>query len=180
MNEALDLELKDKTYKACIEWDLGHRYNISKLDVKEITECYFKKCKDWLLEGEVIDFVGLFRITPNYVAHEQIRTIAYNCKEVAQILNKPYYTVYNLMMGYIEYLTEMLLEGRTVIVKGLAKITALQNEEGKYVTIHSHISTVLTKLAKQSTTNVTGFRVSTSLVAMSRLKEMNEREEATM
>jgi hypothetical protein len=152
--------MDDRTRIDIQSWILADKFNITQVGVHSIIKSYLSYCKELLVHGEQVDFLGLVSIVPNVKANNYNTTLAYNCEKVADRLGMPYHTVYSVMNAYIQEAIECVQRGTTVELRGVAVVSPIF-ENGKVTKVHSSISQSLKNILVENDTNVTSLRVHT-------------------
>lgn len=100
-------------------WDLSSKLQLPQTTVKLVVNSYMAYCKELLIAGGRLDFYGFVSVVPYGGKPVYSTTFAYNCLEVADRIQVPYYTVYKIMESYVNNCIECLHNGIVVEIRGL-------------------------------------------------------------
>lgn len=152
--------MDDRTSIGNQVWDIADKYAIPQSTVHSVISSYLAYCKDLLVSGERVDFLGLVSVVPNYISSDFSTTLAYNCSKIASRLSLPSHTVYRIMDAYVEDAIASVQQGITVEIRGIVVCTPIY-VDGKISKVHSSISQSLKNILVGSETKVTSLRVHT-------------------
>lgn len=152
--------MEDRTRIGIQVWIVADKYNIPRTTVHTIISSYLDYCKDMLVNGERVDFLGLVSIVPNVLTSRYASTLALNSEVVARRIGMPSHTVFRVMEAYIDDAIESIQKGTTVEIRGLVVCKPIY-ENGVVSKIHSNISQSLKTILLSAHTPVTSVRVHT-------------------
>lgn len=159
-----------KTALAARVYGIAEQYNITQVTVHNIINSYIAYCKNLLLYGRRVDFLGLVSLIPDVITNDCVVTLAYDCDILAGQLGLPEHTVFVIIREYLESLKEEVLRGKSVDIRGIVTINP-RYENGVLTTVHSAISTSFRKTLCNLDTEVSSIRVHTSKLLKYRIKE---------
>ena len=143
-------------------YTLADEFGISKVQVNNIINTYISVCREDLLTGHVINFVGLVSVVPNVVISSYVGTTAWYSKKVSQMLNFPYNTVHTIISAYLEDLKDDITVGKAVDIRRIVTLHPLCNENETLVTLHASISVSIKKELQYRNTGVSSVRAHTN------------------
>lgn len=156
-------------------YKVANQYNIEQTKVHNIITSYISYCKDQLLKGYRIDFLGLASVIPNTNLSKYNMTLAYECSMLADDLGLPTHTVYVVVNEYIESLIADVLAGNNVEVRSIFSMHPIR-VDGVVSKVHASISPLLKLRLAEYDSQVTEVRVHTSKTLKDRLEENNDKE----
>ena len=135
---------RNRTYIWKSSFDVADNLNITRGTVHDILYGYICYCKELLKQGYRVDFPGLVTISSR-TRQIKARTLAYNCKIVADKLSLPEHTVQFVIKKYIEDCIDGLKSGSVVELRGLCTLHPLRDVNGFVKCINSDIAQGLKK-----------------------------------
>jgi hypothetical protein len=163
--------MDDRTRIAIQSWIVADELNITQSGVHNIIRSYLAYCKELLIRGEQVDFVGLVSVVPDVITNNFHTTLAYNCERVADRLGMPYHTVYRVMDCYINEAIESVLRGTTAELRGICTVCPIF-ENNKVTKVHSSISQLLKHVLVENNSVVTTLRVHTAKSLKDKISSM--------
>lgn len=127
--------------------NIAKSLNITKKDVQNIIDEYLWYRQRELLEGKIVQIVGIVDIVPEPLSTTTTSTLAFVSRELAKKLVLPYNTVLFVLKYYLDVQYEQITMGNTVIFRGLVKINPIVVDD-RISSIHSSISSRMTELAR--------------------------------
>lgn len=131
--------MKQKTQLGVRVYAIAKQYSIEYTMVHTIITKYIEYCKTELLNGRVVDFVGLVTIIPDNITSDYKSTMAYECSNVAKLVSLPPHTVFVVVKAYLDDLLDDVLHCKTSSIRGIVNIHPIQ-KDGKLTNIHSAVS----------------------------------------
>lgn len=120
-------------------YTIANSLNIEIALVDRIVKAYLTYCKEELSRGHRVNLCGIAIIVPDYEVFDYKTTLAYRCKQIADMYALPQYTVFQVVQGYLDTIKDDIYAGKSANVYGLCTIQPLR--EGGIVTrVHSSIS----------------------------------------
>ncbi len=151
-------------------YDIAYNLNIPRTEVNTIINTYISICREDLLNGHIINFVGLVSVVPDRIVTNYIGTTAWYAKCVSNMLDLPYNTVYTVISGYIQDLEDDLLSGKAVDIRRIVTLHPLCNEDNILSSVHAAISVSIKKELQVRSTGVSSVRAHTCKLRKKYLK----------
>ena len=164
----------EKTSIAIKVYIIAEQYDIPRTVVKSIISSYIDYCKDLILHGERVDFIGLVSVVPDVQFETYNSTLAYECMKLSDRLGIPYNTVFIIIREYINGLIDELLEVKTVEIRGIVTMKPYY-ENGIIGGIHASISTSIKKALAKIDSPVSSVRVHTHKLLKYNLQQVNSK-----
>jgi len=164
----------DKTSIAIKVYVIAEEYGVPRTIVKSIISSYIDYCKDLILHGERVDFVGLVSVVPDVQVETYNSTLAFECTKLADVLGIPYNTVFIIIREYINGLIDELLNGKSVEIRGIVTMKPYY-ENDKIGGIHASISTSIKKALSLINSPVSSVRVHTHKLLKYNLQQVNSK-----
>ena len=152
-----------KTMLGIRVYNFANQYGIQKSTVHTIINSYIDYCKELLLKGIKVDFLGLCSLVPDYKVDSFNRTLAYDCKILSDILGLPTHTVFVVINEYLMSIKDEVLSGKPASIRGIVTLKPIYVED-TLTKVHSSISLSLKKLIEERNTLVSSIRVHTSKI----------------
>lgn len=130
---------KEKDTFAGLVLFIADETNLEQTAVRQIITTFLDLCREDLLNGRVVRFVGLVTLVPNPVLTNHVKTSAMYCKQTAEVTRYSYYVVQGVVQKYLEKLKVRLQDGWSVSLRKLCTIDPLWFTTGER-TIHSTTS----------------------------------------
>lgn len=162
--------MEKKTMLGVRVYAYAEQYGIQKVVVHKIINSYIDYCKERLLNGVRINFLGLCSLIPDYEVDSFNSTLAYDCKVLSDILGIPANTVYVIINEYLSSIRDEVLDGKSASIRGIVTLKPIETN-GIINKVHSSISLSFKDLLSQRDTKVTGIRVHTSKILKYNVKE---------
>lgn len=163
--------MQKKLPLSCRVYRIAERYNVEQTKTHLIINSYIDYCKETLLNGHVIDFLGLVSVIPDKCSDRVRVTTAYECKTISDSIGLPWYTVFSIVDEYLDSLKEDLLNGIDIEIRGLLNMHPIRNEDGEITGIHSAISSQIRDRIRAGGTYVDSVRVHTHKLLKYNLKK---------
>ena len=114
--------------------------NIEQTLVSKIINSYISICRQDLLEGHVINFLGLVSMIPDYITSNYTATMAWYAKKVSENLSIPYHTCLLVIKGYTQSMIDDLMSGKPIDIRSIVSLHPV-TEDGVLCKVHASIST---------------------------------------
>ena len=141
-----------KTMLGIRVYNFANQYGIQKSTVHTIINSYIDYCKELLLKGIKVDFLGLCSLVPDYKVDSFNRTLAYDCKVLFVVINE-----------YLMSIKDEVLSGKPASIRGIVTLKPIYVED-TLTKVHSSISLSFKKLIEERNTLVSSIRVHTSKI----------------
>lgn len=141
-------------------YNIATGLNINQTTVNKIIGSYISECREDLLNGTQIRFMGLCWIEPDVVTTDRTMTLgAYACR-VAEKVSVPMYTCYRVLEDYLSMLRSLLLQGKSVDIRTLCTLKPIY-EGTEISTIYTCVSSTLRRDIETGAYTVGSVRVHT-------------------
>lgn len=165
--------MKDKisfNYRVSV---LASKLGLEQTKVHNILTVYTNYCKELLVMGYRVDFLGLASIIPDTDKETMNVTLAYECSVVADLIKLPMNTVFTVINEYLLMLREDLLNDTAIEIRGLFSMFPLYSEIDDNTVVHSSISSQLKKYLAERNSDVKTVRIHTCKMIKHTIKESN-------
>lgn len=130
---------KEKSPLQLQVYQMAHELKVDQVAVRRIILSYLDICREDVLTGHIVRFLGLATLVPNPILSNQIKTGAYYCKLVSEKTRYPYFTVQGVMSCFFERLRDGLYENKPCDLRRLCTLHPVV-ENGVVVSAHVSIS----------------------------------------
>ena len=152
----------DKTRFGCRVYSIAEEFGVTQVQVNTIINTFINVCREDLINGHIINFVGLVSVVPDYVVTDYVGTTAWYSKIVAQMLSIPYNTTHVIIKAYLDELKADVVQGKSVDIRRIVTLHPLCNESGTLITLHASISVSVKKELQYRNTGVSSVRAHTN------------------
>ncbi len=164
--------VSEKTCFSMRVYEIASQYGVSQGMTHSVISTYIRFCREMLMQGEPLDFLGIVYIEPDVITSKYRSTLAYRCRAISDGLSLPAHTVYAIIRGYLDSLREEVLRGIPVEIRGLVTVTPLYRD-GVLGIIHSSISDVIRDKLQEGDYPVSSVRVHTHKILKDQLRRQN-------
>ena len=102
-------------------YTIANSLNIEIALVDRIVKAYLTYCKEELSRGHRVNLCGIAIIVPIMKYSDYKTTLAYRCKQIADMYSLPQYTVFQVVQGYLDTIKDDIYAGSLQMCMGFVQ-----------------------------------------------------------